>query len=468
MSKKWIWILVSLAVVIIALLGLKKAGVLGKDEGTKVSSEKAQRRDITEIVTASGKVYPEIEVKISPDVSGEIMELTVMEGDSVQKGQMLARVYADILATQRDQASAVVNQQQAQVQNVTANSEAVKARMEQAERQYKRQKQLFDDKVISRLEFETAENAYMTSKADYNAVNQSIKSTQAGVQSAKANLNSTEKNLSRTTVVSPMSGVVSLLNVKKGERVVGNSMMAGTEMMRIADLRVIEVRVDVGENDVPKVHYGDTAVIEVDAYTNRKFKGIVTQIASTNRGVGGTTTVSTTDVTNYEVRIRLDPESYKDLLDPNRPKSFPFRPGMSASADIQTRTHKNVLSVPINAVTTRDKNDTARATGKETKVTKVETSDNNNNNNSNAQGGSNKGSSADDMQEVVFVLQADGSVKRVKVRTDIQDINNIEIVDGLKEGDEVITGPYSSVSKLLREGMKVKVVPKEQLFEVKK
>jgi len=464
MNKKWIWILVSLAVVIITLLGLKKAGIIGKEEGTKVSSEKAQRRDITEIVTASGKVYPEIEVKISPDVSGEIVELTVMEGDSVQKGQMLARVYADILATQRDQASAQVNQQQAQVQNVSANSDAVKARMDQAERQYKRQKQLFDDKVISRLEFEQAENTFMTAKADYNAVIQSIKSTQAGVQSARANLNSTEKNLSRTTVLAPMSGVVSLLNVKKGERVVGNSMMAGTEMMRIADLRVIEVRVDVGENDVPKVHYGDTAVIEVDAYTNRKFKGIVTQIASTNRGVGGTTTTSTTDVTNYEVRIRLDPASYRDLIDPARPKNFPFRPGMSASADIQTRTHKNLLSIPINAVTTRDKNDTMKATGKEAKTVKMEPASSNN---ASAQGNTSKGS-ADDMQEVVFIMQSDGSVKRAKVRTDIQDINNIEIVDGLKEGDEVITGPYSTVSKLLREGMKVKVVPKEQLFEVKK
>jgi HlyD family secretion protein len=241
-------------------------------------------------------------------------------------------------------------------------------------------------------------------------------------------------------------------------------MMAGTEMMRIADLRVIEVRVDVGENDVPKVHYGDTAVIEVDAYTNRKFKGIVTQIASTNRGVGGTTVVATTDVTNYEVRIRLDPESYKDLLDPARPKSFPFRPGMSASADIQTRTHKSVLSIPINAVTTRDKGDTSKATGKEAKTVKAETGADNNA----APAGQGKGANADDMQEVVFVLQADGTVKRVKVRSDIQDINNIEIVDGLKEGDEVITGPYSTVSKLLRDGMKVKVVPKEQLFEVKK
>jgi HlyD family secretion protein len=241
-------------------------------------------------------------------------------------------------------------------------------------------------------------------------------------------------------------------------------MMAGTEMMRIADMRVIEVRVDVGENDVPKVSYGDTAIVEVDAYNNRKFKGVVTQISSTNRGTGGTVTTSSTDVTNYEVRIRLIPESYKDLLDPSRPKNFPFRPGMSASADIQTNTHSNVLTVAINAVTTRDKSDTASVTQggkapkpKETKKDQSQTDES-----------AEVAKNTDDLDEVVFVLQKDGTVKRVKVRTDIQDINYIEIVDGLKEGDEVITGPYTTVSKLLRNGMKVKVVPKEELFEVKK
>jgi HlyD family secretion protein len=251
--------------VIATLLGLKKAGIIGKEEGTKVSVETVSRRNITEVVTASGKVYPEVEVKISPDVSGEIVELTVMEGDSVKKGQLLARVYADILATQRDQAAAVVNQQQAQVGNATASQEAFKARMNQAERQYDRQKKLFEEKVISRLEFEQAENAYLTSKADFNASLKSIQSTQAAVVSAQASLQRTNKDLGRTSVVAPMNGVVSLLNVKKGERVVGNSMMAGTEIMRIADMRVIEVRVDVGENDVPKVSYGDTAIVEVDA-----------------------------------------------------------------------------------------------------------------------------------------------------------------------------------------------------------
>lgn len=457
-----IWILVGLGVLIIALLGLKKAGVFGKEEGTKVSVEKATRKNITEVVTASGKVYPEVEVKISPDVSGEIVELTVVEGDSVKKGQLLARVYADILATQRDQAAAGVNQQQAQVNNATAGLEAFKARMEQAERQFARQKQLYNEKVISKLEFEQAENAYLTAKADYNAGTQSINSNRAGVASARASLDRANKDLSRTSVLAPMNGVVSLLNVKKGERVVGNSMMAGTEMMRIADMRVIEVRVDVGENDVPKVSYGDTAIVEVDAYTNRKFKGIVTQIASTNRGVGGAAaTTSTTDVTNYEVRIRLIPETYSDLMDPSRPKNFPFRPGMSASADIQTNTHANVITVPINAVTTRDKNDTAKAGSAAPKVV-VKKEDNKEGDN-----GAAPAANADDMQEVVFVLQADGTVKKVKVKTDIQDINYIEVVDGLKEGDEVITGPYTTVSKLLRDGTKVKVVPREQLFEAK-
>jgi HlyD family secretion protein len=461
MNKKWIWILVGLGVVIVALLGLKKAGVLGKDEGTKVSVEKVVRKNITEVVTASGKVYPEVEVKISPDVSGEIMELTVQEGDSVQKGQLLARVYADILATQRDQAAATVNQQEAQVGNVTASLDAFKARMEQAERQYLRQKKLYEDKVISKLEFETAENAYLTAKADYNAARQSIQSTRASVASAQANLQRANKDLSRTSVVAPMSGVVSLLNVKKGERVVGNSMMAGTEMLRIADMRMIEVRVDVGENDIPKVSYGDTAIVEVDAYSNRKFKGIVTQIASTNRNAAGAAVTSTTDVTNYEVRIRLIQDSYKDLIDMKNPRNFPFRPGMSASADIQTNTHANVLAVPINAVTTRDKSDTAAAGKGEKQVAKKE------DNATPPPGGTSEtpARNLDDIEEVVFILQKDGTVKRAKVRTDIQDINFIEVIDGLKEGDEVITGPYTTVSKLLREGMKVKVVPKEQLFE---
>lgn len=457
MNKTLKWIIFSLLGLIILLVILKKAGVLGKEEGVKVSTEKATKRTIVETVNASGKVYPEVEVKLSPDISGEIVELNVVEGDSVKKGQVLARIYADIYATQRDQASAVVNQQQAQVANVSASIEASRAQLEQAKKTYDMQKQLLDDKVISQSEFNTADAAYKSAQANFNAAKQTIRGSQASVQSARAALSKANKDISRATLVSPMEGVVSLLNVKKGERVVGSSMMAGTEMMRIADLRKIEVRVDVGENDIPKIHLGDSASVEVDAYNNRKFKGVVTQIASSNNGAASLQTSTGTDVTNYKVYIRLLPESYKDLMDPSKPKSFPFRPGMSASADIQTKTHENRLAVPINSVTTRDKNDSTSEKSSATEKSKDVVNANEKTN-----------TEADDLEEVVFILQKDGTVKKVKVRTDIQDINYIEILGGLNEGDEVITGPYDVVSKTLKSKDKVKVVAKSELFDKKK
>jgi HlyD family secretion protein len=278
------------------------------------------------------------------------------------------------------------------------------------------------------------------------------------VQSARAALSRANKDISRATLISPMDGVISLLNVKKGERVVGSSMMAGTEMMRIADLNKIEVRVDVGENDIPKVHLGDSATIDIDAYYNRKFNGVVTQIASSNTGAASQAGLTTsTEVTNYKVYIRLLPESYQDLMDPSKPKAFPFRPGMSASADIKTRIHENRLAVPINAVTTRDKSDTLSYSGKNSPA-KEKVPDN-------AADESNGSSNMEDLEEVVFVLQKDGKVKKEKVRTDIQDINYIEVLGGLKEGDEVVTSPYNVVSKTLKDSMLVKVVPKSELFE---
>lgn len=465
MNKKLLWIVIILVALVVLLIALKKAGVIGKEEGTKVSAEKVVRRNITEIVTASGKVYPEIEVKISPDVSGEITELNVEEGDSVRKGQILARIYADIYATQRDQAAAQVTGQQSLVANSQAQLEALKSALDLAKTTYERQEKLLKDKVISKSEFEQAQNNLNSAQANYNAALQSIRSNEAQVKSAAANLSKANKDLSRTALISPMTGVVSLLNVKKGERVVGNSMMAGTEMMRIADISVFEIRVEVGENDVQKINIGDTSVIEVDAYNNRKFKGVVTQIASSQKGAATQTSSSlssSTDVTNYEVRIRILRESYADLIDPSKPRKFPFRPGMSASADIQTRTHNNVLSVPINAVTTRDKNDTAAS---KTKTVAVKKETINTDNNAPAPGSSDTN---DDLLEVVFVLQKDNTVKLKQVKTSIQDINNIEISEGLQEGDEVITGPYTIVSKTLKSGTKVKVVPKDQLFEVKK
>jgi HlyD family secretion protein len=458
MSKTLKWIIFSIVGIILLLVVLKMTGAIGKNEGVKVSTEKATKRTIVETVNASGKVYPEIEVKISPDISGEIVELDVAEGDSVRKGEVLARIYGDIYATQRDQAAAIVNQQEAQVANANASIGALRAQLDQAQKTYNMQKELYDEKIISRNEFNTAEAALRSAQANYNAAQQGIRGGQASVQSARAALAKANKDISRAAITAPMDGIVSLLNVKKGERVVGNSMMAGTEMMRIADMNKIEVRVDVGENDIPKVHLGDSALIEIDAYYNRKFKGIVTQIASSNTGAAAQTSLTTTstDVTNYKVYIRLLPESYADLIDPKKPKAFPFRPGMSASADIITKTHENRLAVPINAVTTRDKND---STGNKTIVDDSKPSDDVSEENV---------TNADDLEEVVFVLQKDNKVKKVKVRTDIQDINYIEILGGLKEGDEVVTSPYNVVSKTLKEGMQVKVVPKEKLFEQKK
>lgn len=462
MNKKLVWILVIVVVLIIALFGLKQAGVIGGEEGIKVTTEKVAKRTIIETVNASGKVYPEVEVKVSSDISGEIVELMVEEGDSVRKGQVLAKIFADIYLTQRDQVAASVRQQQALVDNSQAQLEALQSALSQAEAQFRRQEQLMKEKVISRAEFEQAENSYNTARANYNAGLQTIRANQASVASTRANLESANKNLGRTTIQAPMNGVISLLAVKKGERVVGTAQMTGTEMMRIADMDKIEVRVEVGENDIPKVHLGDSALVEIDAYNDRKFKGIVTQIASSSKALSSATaTAVTNDVTNYEVRIRLLKESYQDLIDPSRPKNFPFRPGMSASADIQTKRKMDVLAVPINAVTTREK-DSDKAVN-ETRTSTAESGSNNN------EQQENRRSISTELDEVVFVLQADKTtVKRVKVRTDIQDITYIEILSGLKEGDEVVTGPYSLVSKTLKNNDKVKVVKKEELFETKK
>lgn len=459
MNKTLKWIIITLVGLIVLLVILKKAGVIGKDEGIKVTAEKVARRNITETVNASGKVYPVVEVKMSPDISGEIVELNVKEGDSVKKGQVLARIYGDIYATQRDQAAAIVTQQKAQLANSQASIGALQAQLDQAKKTYDMQKQLYDEKVISANEFNTADASYKAALANYNAAKQGINASEAGVLSAQAALAKANKDISLATLVSPMDGVISLLNVKKGERVVGSSMMAGTEMMRIADMNEMEVRVDVGEDDIPKVHLGDTASIEVDAYNDRKFLGIVTEIASSNNGAANqtsTTTTTSTDVTNYKVYIRLQKSSYKDLIDPAHPNHFPFRPGMSATADIQTRTQMNVLSIPINAVTTRAKNDSSGITSN--KIT---------NPLDNVQPGA-TAVTGNDLDEVVFQVMADGTVQKKVVTTGIQDINYIEITSGVKEGDELVTGPYDVVSKILKNKDKVKVVPKSELFDQKK
>jgi HlyD family secretion protein len=454
-SRKWIWITVIGLVVL--FIAFKVIGG-GKDTDEKVAVEKVAKRTVIETVTASGQIYPEVEVKISPDISGEVVELHVEEGDSVRKGAVLARIFADIYALQRDEASSQVNQSQATVANSEAALEALNANLNQAKQAFDRNKALYDQKVISKAEFETFETTYRSAQANFNAAQANIRSLKASVQAAQTGLTRANKDLGRTTLIAPMDGVISSLKVKQGERVAGNSFNVGTEMMTVADMSVIEVRVSVGENDIVKVNIGDSADIEVDAYNNRKFKGIVTKIASSTTSTA-TQGAATQDVTNYEVRIRLDSNSYRDLIKrAGDNKKFPFRPGMNASADIKTMRKDNVMAVPITAVNARVANSDKSLADKK-KETQANAPDENQD--------TKTSSNTEGLEEVVFVLQKDNTVKKVVVTSGIQDINYIEVI-GLKEGEDVVTGPYTAVSKSLKDGSKVKVVPKEKLFDEKK
>ncbi|MDZ4809142.1 MAG: efflux RND transporter periplasmic adaptor subunit [Bacteroidota bacterium] len=345
MNKLLKWTLLIIAILAVVFIVLRMKG--GGTKIEKVATEKAAKRTIIESVSTSGKIYPETEVKVSPDFSGQVTELKVAEGDNVKKGQVLARI---------------------------SNGRAIEA---------------------------------------------------------------------------PIDGVVLALKVKKGESVTGNNFSVGTEMMLVADMSLLEVRVDVGENDIVKINVGDSADVTVDAYNNRKFKGAVTKIANSTKSSGASFNTSN-DVTNYEVRIRLDSASYKDLAG----KAFPFRPGMNASAEIRTKKVENVLSVPIAAINARVKGSdkSMEEKRKEDKVIKDEDA-------------ASATSNDDELEEVVFVMQKDGTVKKVVVKSGIQDITYIEVLSGLNEGEEVVIGPYTALSKNLKDGMKVKVVPKDKLFE---
>ncbi|PJJ74632.1 HlyD family secretion protein [Thermoflavifilum aggregans] len=448
MKKRSLYTIIGLLVVgVIVLLVLKSKGVIGGSDAVKVAVDTATYRDITQVVTASGKIYPETEVRVSSDVSGEIVDLPVQEGDSVHRGQVVARVYADIYSSIVQQQQAILKQAEAQYANAKAALGSYKAQLDQAKYTYERDKQLLQQKVIAQSEFEQAESAYYSALANYEAAQQQVRSAEYAVQSAKANLSQAQDNLRRTTITAPMDGIVSVLDVKKGERVVGTAQMAGTEIMRIADMNVMEVRVDVGENDIPKVQLGDTAIIEVDAYNDRKFKGYVTQVAPSSQAVAQQTSTAATlsssadQVANYTVHIRILRSSYADLFDPKRPRFFPLRPGMSASVNIQTETRHHVLAVPINAVALRN------------------ISSKKNQNNATL-------TNSTDQQEVVFKLTGQNLVRMVPVKTGIQDDNYIQIESGLNAGDVVVSAPYNAVSKTLNDSTKVKVVPHQQLFEV--
>ena len=342
-------IIVVVVLIILAIIG-KKAGWFGKVELTRVSTEKVMRRTITEVVSASGKIQPEVEVKISADVSGEIVELHVREGDQVSKGQLLAKINPDIYTSMLERMSAALNTAKANLANMRSRLTQAESQFNKTELNYNRNKQLFDNKAISTSDFESIKSAYEVSRAELEGARQAVVASEFEVKSGEASLKESSDNLRKTSIFAPVNGTVSKLNVEQGERVVGTSQMSGTEIMRIANLHEMEVSVDVNESDIVRVHMSDTAVIEVDAWLNRKFKGIVTEIANTASSAG----VSTDQVTNFTVKVRILQESYADLLSKERPDDSPFRPGMSATIDIQTKTMRDVLSIPVQAVTTRD------------------------------------------------------------------------------------------------------------------
>lgn len=453
MSKTRKWIIGVLVAIVLIFIVAKVLGG-GGSSAEKVVIEKSARRTIVESVKASGKIYPEIEVKISPDISGQIVELNVEEGDTIPKGMVLAKIYADIYALQRDQAASQVNQSVASVANSKAALESLKSAVELAQQTYDRNNILYRDTVISKSEFDTYESNLRIAKANYNAALENIRAQEAGVSGSKTGLTRANKDLSRTTIIAPMSGVISSLKVKKGESVAGNSFNVGTEMMTIADMSAIEVRVSVPENDIPKIQIGQLADIEVDAYNKRKFRGHVTKIATSVATASSLGSVST-DATNYEVRVRLDIDSYRDLLGKG---TFPFRPGMNASADIFTDTKQNVVAVPINAIASRVKGSDQSMADKRKENEKKNEEAGTTQNNSYSESG---------LEEVVFALQPDGTVKKVVVESGVQDMTYIEVKKGLGPGVEIVVDPYTVISKTLKDGMKVKVVSKDELRKTK-
>jgi HlyD family secretion protein len=432
-SNKVLWILViGIVLILVVAIGAKKAGLIGQPNTLKVQLANAERTTIVEKVTASGIVQPVIEIILSPDVPGEIIELNVEEGDFVNEGMILAKIKPDNLLTALDRSKANLNQQKANLASSRVSVARNQAQLTQAELAFNRSKKLKDQKVISEADYEGAKANYEVAVQNLEASKQSVKAAEYIIKSSEASVAEAEENLRLSVMRAPSSGTISKLNVEKGERVVGTQQMAGTEMMRIADLTKMEVRVDVNENDIIRVSEGDTTIIDVDSYTymDRSFKGVVTAIANT-----ANPKTSADAVTEFEVKIRILNGSFQDLLSEIKGAS-PFRPGMTASVEIITNTKSNVLSVPLSSVTTRTPSQLKKFNpdgGEDNNMaTSVNTKD-------------------EDIKEVVFIK--DGlKAKMVEVKTGISDYDNIEILEGLSEGDVVISGPFFVVSKRIREG----------------
>ncbi len=439
-KKRSKWLFIGLALLLVALVYAAYMKSKNKPKGTEVEMEKVGNRTIFETVSASGKVYPEKEIKISSDVSGEIVELYVKEGDSVKAGQILLKIDPDTYVSAVERGKAAVNSSksqqsgaQAQIESSKAQAEQIKAQLENAKTIHGRNEQLKKEGVISQVEYDQSLSSLRGLEANLRAAEASIKSAiknaesaQFSVKSSEASLKELNTSLNRTTIKAPTSGIISSLSIEKGERVLGTIQMAGTELMRISNLNAMEVQVDVTENDIPKVKLGDEVDIEVDAYEGRKFKGVVSELANSAKNLATQQVVSTDQVTNFTVKVRVNPESYKNLI--NAKNKYPFRPGMSASVDIFTSKVEKVIAVPIQAVTVREKDDVDKDAKKLTDS---------------------------DYEEVVFLVKAD-TLQKVKVTTGIQDDEYIYISSGLKIDDEIVTGPYNEVAKNLKQGDRVR------------
>jgi len=422
MSKKTIYILLGSAVtVIVALLVLSKTGVIGKkDKGTEVEIATVNEITVVETVSATGKIQPETEVKISSMVSGEIIDLPVKEGQVVKKGDLLVKINPDLYTSG--------------LKRTVSNLSGTKAGLTQAEAQfneakssYERNKILFDKGIISKSDWDKAIASFEVAKA-------TKQSAFFNVQSASATVNEAKDNLGRTIIYAPTDGTISVLNVELGERVLGTQQMTGTEILRVANLNNMEVEVDVNENDIVKINVGDSAKVEVDAYLKKEFKGIVTSISNS-----ASTALTADQVTNFKVKIRILKESYMDLLEGKPVTYSPFRPGMTATVDIITTRKENVIGVPISSIVV--KSDT-------TATSKIVVEDSNKENKT--------APKSDKKLECVFLKVGDKAKIRI-IKTGIQDDTNIEVISGLKKGDVVIIGPYTTVTKELNSGDKIVV-----------
>ena len=403
MKKSFKWIIGAAVIIIVVLVIFGRKNSI---KGVEVTTQIVAKGTITEVIPANGKIKPVVEVKISPDVSGEIVELNFKEGDNIKRGELIIKIKQDVYISMRDRAEASLNSVKAQLTQQLAQ-------FKQIEQSYLRNKTLYEQKAISEADYENA-------LSQYNVTKEQIKAAEFNVKSATAALQEAQDNLVKTTIYAPMDGIISKMNVEKGERVVGTSQMAGTELLRIANFDQMEVLVDVNENDIIRIQERDTAMVEVDSYPGRKFTGMVTQIANSAKNIGS----SIEQVTNFEVKILILPESYQDLV---KEGLNPFRPGMSATASIQTERRDNIISIPVQTITTRNDLFTDTLANKK----------------------------SDELSEQVFVVKDDNTLEVRKIETGIQDITNIEILSGLNEGERIVTGPYSAISKTLKSGAKV-------------